>query len=273
MSKQDYFDNEAISRGDLLKFKESSKKGAFKMKAGNEKADTDDMNFGRAFHSYMELGVDCQDEDVFVIDESERPEPTKDYRTKVNKEWKEDMKAIAMDYDSIVTVEQWKQIVQMATSIHRTEFYKKAFNKVGVVEFEREFYTTINGTKYKCITDVAIEYEDRIIIIDWKTTKNSLDVDNLYTVKKDVYAWDLHVQNVHYKKVVKATTKKEVIFCFMFVEKDAPYEALPLVFGEGSDFDVAGEMIWNRCNANFLEYASGKQISIAEKLNNGILVL
>jgi hypothetical protein len=272
MSKENYFAHDAISRGDLLNFLQSSNKGAVNFRKEIKK-DTAAMNFGRAFHSYMELGDDALNDDIYILDESQRPEPTKDYRNKANKEWKKEEIDIASEYDSIINVEDFNNIYKMSNSIKNTLFYKKAFNEVGTVEFEREFYAEIGGIEFKCIVDVSIEYEDRIVIIDWKTTDANLSADDLYNVKHEVYKWNLDVQNTHYKKVVAAATKKEVVFCFMFVEKEAPFEAVPVVFGTGSDFDMRGEMLWNRCVANYKEFKEGNLKTVADKLEQGILFI
>lgn len=271
-TKANYFTNPAISRGDLLNFKRSSKAGSLTFRNG-EFGDTDAMKFGRAFHSFMELGESPDFfEEYHIWDESARPEPTKDFRNAKNRDWKKEQFVEAGD-KGVLSAGDYEKIDIMAKNIANTDFYENAFNEVGVVEFEREFYATIDGIDRKCLTDVAIEYDNKIIVIDWKTTSSNLDVNDIWGIKRELRKWDLPVQDAHYKKVIKANTDKEVIFCFMFVENHGAHECLPLVIGDESELYIEGETVLNRCIDNYKEFLSGDVKGIDKKLNRGLLVL
>ena len=267
--RNQYFDDPGLSRGYLLNFKRSSKSGAYLIK--QKRKDTEAMNFGRAFHSYMEFD---KEEDFFntciVFNPANRPEPNKNFNSNKNKEWK---KSIFNSSKDVITVEQYKTIKRMKQSAQGTQFYKRAFTERGDIKFEREFYTEIDGDRFKCLTDVSIEYPDRLICIDWKTTSSTLDVENEYSIKRELKKWDLQLQETHYRKVIQANTDKEVIFVFFFVETSGANECLPVVISEGSDIMQEGEYLWNKCLYNYKQFKAGKIEGIDKYLTEGLIII
>lgn len=267
---KEYFNHPALSRSTLKSFVRSSKTGAFEFE--NKKEITSDaLNFGRAFHLIME-SLDEYEKQVVIYDEMKRPEPDKTFASKLNKQWKDEFFAKA---ETVITQEENIIIHNMRDEVMKTEFYKRAFKGKGIqsITFEKDFYANVDGLELKALCDVAIEYGDRIICIDWKTTTSTLSPDDIYSPIREIKKWDLHFQSTHYKKVIEANTSKEVIFVFFFVEKQGANECLPVAISNESGLAIEGEMLWNRAVANYRAYKQGEKSGIDKYLSDGILIL
>jgi len=265
MNRDEYFKSEKLSRSDYLKFKRSSKDGAYQSE--QEFKRTDAMDLGSAFHKLMELNgnIELFKEHVAVFDDELRPVPEKDYRTALNRVWK--MEFFEENEDKIViSADELVRVLGMRKSVIETEFYKKMITQG--IEHEVAFE---NDTD-KCLADAISTKEDYIIVADWKTTSDKLtqsERNMTWSIRK----WNLNVQQVHYTNVIESSTKKNVIFVFVFVESSAPFEVLPVMVGKESELYKDGEQILKNCKENHKAFMDGNIYGVSDGLMNGILTI
>lgn len=244
-TREDYFNSPAISRGLLLKYKKSTRTGLALEKV---KKDSTAMVAGRAFHSLLE---DEFEDFYYIFDDSEKvveigggnPRNTKKY-----KEWKLEQIEIA-DGRELISIEDSTMIQTMAKNVRSTELYKRISNTDAKVSNEVAFEAEINGHQYKALADRVVEFPDSITVIDWKSTRADLSLDE-WSVKRELIKWDLPLQQVHYTKVIETATKKPVTFVFFFAENHSGFEALPVVISPNSDLITEAKMLWDKCNTN-----------------------
>lgn len=265
MTAEYYFADSRMSRGDYLNFKRSSKEGRFKRTEAFKK--TTAMNLGSAFHYLMEVDGDIIKfkERVVVFDDELRPAPDKDYRTKLNKEWKNAFYENA-EGKTVISIDEFVTISGMRESILSTDFYKR----LAVNEQRNEVvYTTKTE---KCLCDRVVEYDKSIVVIDWKTTSEVLSTSELkmtWAIKK----WDLQVQQAHYTNVVEEATGKSLTFMFVFVETKAPYEAMPVIISKDSALAKEGQRMLAKCKENYRKFLDNDLSGISSDLNHGILTI
>jgi hypothetical protein len=270
MNRNTYFDNPSLSRGLLQKFINSSRTGAALI---DKEYDSKAKSFGRAFHYYMESQEAFNNNVIVIPDDSiiceeiggKKPRSTKAYRV-----WKESILANS-DTKEIITAEEFNTIEAMCDNIQANEMYIHLVRKDGVHAYEKAYYATINGIRYKALADYAIEMEDKIIICDWKTTISDLSRDNaaLYELRK----WKLHFQQFHYTKVIEEATGKKVQFLFFFSEKTNGNEVLPVIISHDSELITEAAIMWEDANEHYQEYLKGEIKGIDAKLDNGILII
>jgi hypothetical protein len=267
-----YFANPAISRGDLLNYKRSTLSAATNLK---KTYDSPAMVFGRAYHSYMEdqEGAAFYD-DFFVFDETDILESidAKSKRaTSIYKTWKKEQIEIAGEKE-IISQEDFLQIVEMANNVYVSNFYINTIGKSENVKTEQAFYATINGRNYKALADVVIESEDSILIIDHKTTRETID-ENPFTYIRAIKKYDLHLQDVHYRKIIEAATGKKCIFIFLFAENHGAHECMAFTIKEDNPLILDGEVMWEKCNDNLIKYKNGEREGVEALVENGMLII
>ena len=106
--------------------------------------------------------------DYVVLDESQRPVPEKDFRTKANSSWKKSIVAEAeANGKRVVTKIQSDLIDAMVENCKKEQVYKKY---IAQGHCEKQFFGTcsITGLKLKSQIDC---YTDKGTLIDLKTTK------------------------------------------------------------------------------------------------------
>lgn len=161
-----YFDLPGVSNSDLKHFKRSPEHYKEYKRSGS--IETDAMTFGSAFHCYV-LENKLFDQNYTILDESLKPAPGKDYRTLVNREWKEAFynEAIATG-KTVIDPGQFETIKRMTDKLYSNNPSKD------LLEFTRnEFEKSLKwnwkktGCKGKC--DISNE----VFLADLKTTQNA----------------------------------------------------------------------------------------------------
>lgn len=274
MERHEYFENEATSRGDLLGFITSPRTGSAKLKQDYDSAA---LIFGRAFHEYMEGTFD---NDYFVFDDSAKVKELEEAGAKTarntNKyrDWKSDF------FDAnlgkvLISNEDYEKIVKMCNNIYDTNFYRELFlaKEPVNISYEKAYYATIDGKKFKALADVAIDRGDNILIVDWKKTRKKLNPSNPMAISYIIKEWRLDFQQVHYKKIIEAATGKEVTFVFVFAEDHTGHEVLPVIIKEDSDLILQSELDWDIANDNHNKYLAGSTAGIDSILENNILII
>jgi hypothetical protein len=231
-----YFDNKEDVSASLIKVaaKSLSKANEY-INTPNKESEA--LIIGRCFHEMME-----DKRDFLVFDESQRPEPGKTFASKLNKEWKSEM--MAKDGD-IITLSQFQDLEKMAKNIKASKFYQ-GLGGTELEGIESEFYHQFNnGNKAKCKPDALYKGADgSLICVDWKTTSDQLTTTSksaYWAVKK--FRYDL--QSVHYSEILKEKTGKDVHFFFVFVEKTAPFDVLPVYINPNGELYNDAFIEWN----------------------------
>src|SRR6187402_2438634 len=97
--KDPYFSIKKISQSGLINFERSPMYYKYVME--NPIIPTAAMKFGNLAH-YNVLEPQNLGKYIMILDESKRPDPTKNYQTKVNKDWKDAIQASAETLDMIL---------------------------------------------------------------------------------------------------------------------------------------------------------------------------
>ena len=244
------------SKSLLSKFLESPKR-AFIYMNSEFNSDTKAMNFGRAYHSYIE-GVD----DFVVIDEEKRPDFTKGMTANVNKEW---LKKIKESSDTVISKEEYCQIVDMVETLK----YNSVFCKMcGEQKNEEVFKAVINGFKLKCKPDRILTKQ--CLIVDWKTCESV----NERKIKYAINDYNYDMQSAIYSDIMFALTGVKHNFLFMFQEKTAPYEVLPVLVRHTSDVMEQGRQKYlEACKRAKESFETGIYKTVSEFYENQILEL
>jgi hypothetical protein len=231
-----YYDNHEHVSASLLKVAAKSLTKAEEYIRAPFK-ETEALILGRCFHEMME-----DKRDFIVYDESQRPEQGKTFASKLNKEWKA---GIMAQNEDVITLAQFQDLEKMAKNLKASKFYQGLVG-TELEGIEKEFYHEFTtGNKAKCKPDALYNGADgSLICVDWKTTAEPLNGTNrsaFYAVKK--FRYDL--QAVHYSEILKEKTGKEVHFFFVFVEKTAPYDVLPVYLNPNGELYNDAFIEWN----------------------------
>jgi len=231
-----YYENHEFISASLLKvFIDSPQKAHHYINEGQKQSEA--LTLGRCFHEMMEKKQSFQ-----IFDESQRPEPLKTFASKANKEWKASQ--LNQDCD-VITLAQYTELKNMVDKVHGSEFYK-GLTGTKLEGIEKEFYYTFpNGNKAKCKPDALYNGKDgSIICVDWKTTADKLTGSTRktnYLVSKFKY----DIQAVHYSEILKNVLEKDIHFFFVFVEKSAPYDVLPVYINPNGEYYNFAFETWN----------------------------
>lgn len=114
-------------------------------------------------------GTDEFEKKVVVFDESKRPQPDKDYRTKENNDWKRSFFE-SNESKYIVTGDDWESIKQM---IVRCEADPTVSNLLKNTDYQTSLYWTDEKTGVKLKTRPDVVKVNRPVIVDIKTTKDA----------------------------------------------------------------------------------------------------
>jgi len=226
-------DFEFLSKSFLTKFQLSPLHAYHYMTA--EQTDTDAMRFGRAYHAII---ADQMDE-VVIFDPVERPEPDKNFGSKLNKQWKEEIFSIP-DKD-IISMEEYLIIKKMIAQLQLNEMVQQihAFELVQ----EEAFRTVIDTYKVKCKPDglqIGRGENKENLIIDWKTC-TSVHPDK---IRYDIVKYGYDVQAALYSDIITEIHGNESNFMFIFQEKTEPYDVLPVIIPSESEVMYDGRNKW-----------------------------
>ena len=170
---------------------------------------TPQMEFGKAFHLYMER----QDLNDFLIH---------DGKTKSSKAFKE-LKEEAEQKNKIALLDsEVEQIGYMFTAINSHN--EGGFLIKSITDHEKriDWDLCVNGGKTKCksLMDGICMQGDKCVIVDWKTCSNA----HPGALPTQMYTYGYHIQAAFYIDAIKYIKGDIPIdFYFVFVEKEAPY--------------------------------------------------
>ncbi len=226
----DYFEHPAISNSKLGWFKKSPAHFDYFQK--NPQPETEAFVIGSASHCIL-FEPEKFKSLYYVLDESQRPNPDKNFLDKENQKWRKDILE-AYKHKSIVTLDDHKMISDMMEVIKKNSFAQELLD--GCV-FEKEVYWTDPITGLECKKKVDGEKDK--LRIDYKTAE-SADPD--YWQKK-AWSYEYFRQAAFYDLDIQ----KE--FYFIVQEKKPPY----------------GISI-HRCSQDTLNYGKDKCYDLMKKI-------
>jgi len=210
-----YFESHEWVSASLLKVIDRSPSKA-KAYINNTTSTTEAMTVGSVFHELMETETTTTP----VFDQSKRPEKDKTFGSKINKKWKE-------SFGVCITADQYVDLKSMVAAVKASRFYK-GLESVKLETREKVYCQEINGQKAKCKPDALYHgKDDSIVCVDWKTTSESLSASP-YNAARVVKKFGYQFQAVHYTEILKQDFHKPVHFFFVFVDKTAPFDVLPV---------------------------------------------
>ena len=187
---------------------------------------------GTVFHSLIE-----KDFSKFaILNENERPEPDKNFGSKLNKEWKNTFYEVAKEQSKVViNLETYDNLEKMIFKLWESEIYKRLM-KIPFVGAEKHYQTKINGIGLKCKPDrLSLSADEKLVFcVDWKKTREEL-TSNPYQIARIIRKYNYHFQAVHYTEILREVTKKEVVFCLVFVQNSQPYNIVPVLIQKGGE--------------------------------------
>ncbi len=206
----------AMSNSRLAEFKRSPEH--YKHSLLTRQKTSPALTFGIAFHTYV-LENHKFALEVAVMDENLRPEPDKDYKTKVNREWKAQFLTDNQDKEVITTAE-FEQIKRMHDKLTNHELANELITMAGN-KYEEVIQWNWKRTKCKGLKDITSHH----FLADLKT---GLDVDPDGTFRRlDFFSYGYYRQAAMYLdgdaggKLGYSNTWKD--FYFIAIEKTAPF--------------------------------------------------
>lgn len=219
-----------LSKSFLIQFEKSPLHAYHYM--NSKRVPTPAMIFGQAYHAYM----DGSFENLFITDTiiCESIGGSKPRATNAYKEW------VSQQTKQIISEQDLAEIKAMREQLEKTEIVKRinAFNLVQ----EQPFYAEIDGYKVKCKPDglqLNRGKNGEHLIIDWKTT------DDLKYIERTIIKYGYDVQAALYCEIIsKLNEGKETNMLFIFQEKSAPYDVLPVLIKWTGDTMFNGKRKW-----------------------------
>ena len=223
-----------------------------------EKQDTPAMNFGRAYH----MAIENVNVPVYKFDD--RPDTRYSMAAQKNAAWLEEMKN---NHETIVSDEEMAVINDMISILKKNETYQK-INSFKPKQ-EEPFRTKLKGIyPVKCKPDAICS--ESALIVDWKTI-DSVDERNIY---KNLRAYHYDMQAALYCDILREITGVKHNFLFMFQEKAAPYDVLPVLVRHNSETFLRGQSKYLKCcEMAKKSFDTGLWPGSASKFDNGILEL
>ena len=212
--KNRYFAHPALNNSALGDFKRSP--AHYRYFKDNPQPDTKATLTGSAFH-YLCFEPGKFDDYMTVLYEHERPEPSKDYRTKVNQEWKAAKILEAQRVGKeLISSDEYGIACDMYDAIEK-DSHALELLRAGGVEYERMDIWERDGILFKRKVDVYNPY----FFADIKTCENA-DPD---AFARSIWSWDYYRQGGMYsdgERVIKDSAFFNP-FYLIAVEKSPPY--------------------------------------------------
>ena len=195
-----------ISSSKLKKYKKSPANAKY-----SKMEETKSMKFGTAYHTYI-LEPDDFHKEYCVLYSDNRPEPSKNMNSKLNKEWKLELET---KYN-LLTIDEYNDIMRMKEKLFSNPYAKYLLTGG---EGELSFYNKINGVNVKCRADHFLK--DKKIIVDLKTTTDAREEKFKWTSSDYGY----HISAAFYTDIIEKEFKNEGYDFFIIAqEKAAPYD-------------------------------------------------
>jgi len=224
-------DYEYYSRSFLTKFEKSPLAALHAM---NEKKEpTPAMLFGSAYHAYMDGTFErdyVTDLEICLTIGGAKPRATNAY-----KEW------VAAQTKIIFSIDSLAEIIKMKAQLEQNSVVKR-INAFDLVQ-EEPFRAIVDGFKIKCKPDglqLNRGKDGEHLIIDWKTT------DDLKYLKNNIIKYGYDVQAAMYCDIISQLHGGESNMLFIFQEKNAPYEVMPVFIKAGGEMMAEGRRKWKQ---------------------------
>ena len=261
--KKDYFKQKGISASLLKQYAKSPMKA--KLSLETPSVQTDAFTFGSCFHEMME-----NKQSFFIYNADNRPEPDKTFGSKMNKEWRD---SIDKNHELVISQSEFEELQKMVDSVKQSQFYK-GLESVNFESREEGYYYDFHNGRGKCKPDALYNGADgSIICVDWKTTTEQLNGTE-WQSRLMVRKFGYELQAVHYTEILKNVFKKDVNFFFIFVEKSAPYEVLPVWLNPKGDYYNESFIKWVSLFGELsTSLQTGKWPTLEQTLSNKIITL
>lgn len=229
----DYHKNyEYYSKSFLCQFEKSPLAAWHYM--NSEKESTKAMDFGRAYHAIIDGSFnDLFESDRIIYSEIDSKSPR---ATNAYKQW------VSEQEKSVIQWEQIDIIEQMLIQLHSNDVVRR-INAFELVQ-EKPFYAEISGYKVKCKPDglqISRGKKGENLVIDWKTTDDISE----YGIRRSMYKYGYDVQAALYCEIIsKLNNDTETNMLFIFQDKNAPYDVLPVLVKWDSDVMQLGREKW-----------------------------
>jgi hypothetical protein len=169
------------------------------------------LTFGSYFHAMILTPEQCEKE-YFVLDESLRPYPEKNYQTKANQDWKAAQIAHCEAFGrTLISLEDHQRALEMKAAIRRSGLANEVTNSQGTHEKLVEWTDLETGVRCKARIDKT---RNKDHIIDLKTCRDA----SKRAVIRSIIDYGYHRQAAFYMGGSLAKS-----FTFVFVESSAPY--------------------------------------------------
>lgn len=209
---ENYRENKALNQSMLKNYLVCPAYGKF---LEENQQETDAMNFGSAFHDYMESKTTGKSFKYVVFNPADRPEPQKTMASNANKAWKE---AFFANNEFALSEKDFEAIKAMYSNICTwVEFHLRKKD----AEFERELYGVLSGFDCKGKADILQKKSNTIYIGDYKTCQ-SADIND---IPRAIAEYKLHFQAAFYIDLAKQEFGEGLNYEFfwIFAEKTAPF--------------------------------------------------
>lgn len=213
--KDKYFEIKSTSNSDLKYFKKSPEYYQYYKKNGGE--ERPHLVFGSALHTLV-LEPKKFDRDYYIMDESKRPVPDKNYKTLLNREWKKEQYQIASSKDqSLITTDEHEMIKVMRDKLYASPPAKEK------LEYTRNKYEKIIEWKWKGFNCKAkADIVNDVFLADLKTTTNADE----FEFQSEIFKFDYYRQGGMYLDGdaggnINFNQKKD--FYFIAIEKKQPF--------------------------------------------------
>ncbi len=212
MSNADYHASKAVS-STQLKTIASKSLAHYVYNLNNPTQQTEALAFGSAYHKIV-LEPDTFEKEFFVIDESKRPEPDKDFRNSKNKEWKQ-QQMVANAGKTLITSWDYTRLRSMQEVLLNNPFTADLIKSCD--EIESSIFSEMNGMDVRVRPDAF----NQRLILDLKSTEDC-SPDGFSRTSASMF---YHLQAAFYTDVTAHIDGIKRQFVIIAQEKTAPYVA------------------------------------------------
>lgn len=179
--------------------------------------DSDASIFGNAFHCWVLRPNDFNNEFV-IYDDTQRPIPDKNYQTKINREWRQQIYDEALSKGKkVIEMDEFDKIKLMHEKLMSNEPASELLNYTRS-EYEKSITFERKGLKILSILDIKAD----VFLADLKTTN---DADPI-RFHRDIYNYGYDLQPAVYNDAAAfghARFEKLKEFYFIAIEKSPPF--------------------------------------------------
>lgn len=207
---------EALNYSALKQFAKSPAHFRYYIDFPEEREDTVATLTGSAWH-YLTIDQDNFDRHMMVLNEAERPEPSKNYQTKVNQVWKAEKIAEAARLGlQIISSDDLGVAQDMADELWKDSQARELIKNSQVIP-ERVDTWTRDGIKFKCMGDIWHP--------DYRVDLKSCQSADPSEFERDIFKMHYHEQGGLYSDADRVIFETEYFNPYFIIaqEKTPPY--------------------------------------------------